>query len=90
MAKVGAGVWIRWTDGLESEDGRVGLTVVCKRRDGWRVFRSHLGTGCMDVYDAELCAIGLALWELVQTGEALQTHRVTKVAHTSISYAAIR
>jgi len=62
-AKVGAGVWMWWTDGSRSDDGRVGAAAVCKHRDGWRAFRSHLGTGQMEVYDAELWAIGLALRE---------------------------
>jgi hypothetical protein len=62
-AKVGAGVWMWWTDGSRSDDGRVVAAAVCKHRDGWRAFRRHLGTGRMEVYDAELWAIGLALWE---------------------------
>jgi len=60
-AKVGAGVWMRCTDGSRSDDGRVGATAVCKHGDEWRSRRSYLGTGRMEVFDAELWAIGLAL-----------------------------
>jgi len=82
-AKVGAGVWMWWTDGSRSEDGRVGAAAVCKHRDGWRAFRSHLGTGRMEVVDTELWAIGLALRESVIRQDTLQTHGVTKVADFS-------
>jgi len=44
-ANVGPGVGMRWTDGSQSDDGRVGAAVVCKHRDGWKQFCSHLGTG---------------------------------------------
>jgi len=89
-AKVGAVVWMWWTDGSRSYDGRVGSATVCKHRDRWKAFRSHLGTGHMEVYDAELWAIGHALWESVKNRETLPTHRVTKVAVFSDSQAAIR
>jgi hypothetical protein len=56
-AKVGAGVWMWWTDGSRSDDGRVGAAAVCKHGDRWKAFHSHLGTGRMEVYDAELWAI---------------------------------
>jgi len=29
-AKIGAGVWMWWTDGSRSDDGRVGAAAVCK------------------------------------------------------------
>jgi len=48
-AKVGAGVRMWWTDGSRSDDGRVGAAVLCNHRDGWRAFRSPLGTGRMEV-----------------------------------------
>jgi len=57
---------------------------------GWRAFRSHLGTRRMEVYDAELWAIRLALRESVQKRDTLQTHGVTEVAVFSDSQAAIR
>ena len=46
-AKVGARVWMWWTDASRSDDGKVGATAVCKRRDVWRSCRSYLGTGRM-------------------------------------------
>ena len=63
---------------------------MCKHGDRWKAFRSHLGTGRMEVYDAELWAIGLALRESVRKRDRLQTHGVTKVAVFSNSQAAIR
>jgi len=53
-------------------------------------FRSHLGTGRVEVYDAELWAIGLALRESVRKRDRLWTHGVTKVAVFSDSQVAIR
>jgi len=79
-----------WTDGLRSDDGRVGAAAVCKHRHGWRAFRSHLGTRQMEVNNTELWAIGFALRESVKTWDTLQTHGVTKVAVFSGSRAAIR
>jgi len=60
-AKIGAGVSMWWTDGSRSDDGRVGAAAVCKHGNQWRSGRSFLGTGRMEVFDAELWAIGLAL-----------------------------
>jgi len=88
-AKVGAGVWMWRMDGSRSNDGRVGAAAARKHRDGWRAFRSHLGTEQMEVYDAELWAIGLTLWESVKRRDTLQTHRLTKVAVLSNSHAPI-
>jgi len=90
QAKVGAGVWMWLTDGSRSNDGRVGAEALRKHRDGWKAFRSHLGTGRMQVSDAELWAIRLALQESVKNRDRLQTHRVTKIAVFSDSQAAIR
>ena len=89
-AKVGAGVWMWWTDGLRSNDHRVGAAAVCKQGDRWKAFRRHLGTGRMEVHDAVLCAIGLALRESVRKRDTLQTHGVMKVAMLSDQQAAIR
>jgi ribonuclease HI len=47
-------------------------------------------TGRMEVFNAELCAIGFALRDSVKKKDTLQTHRVTKVAVFSDSQAAIR
>jgi len=60
-AKTRAGVWMWWTDGSRSDDGRVGAAVVCKHGNEWRSRCSFLGTGRLEVFDAELWAIGLAL-----------------------------
>jgi len=43
-AKIRAGVWMWWTDGSRSDDGRVGGAVVCKHGNEWRSHRSFLGT----------------------------------------------
>jgi len=74
--KVGAGVWMWWTDGSRSDDGLVGAAAVCKHGSEWRTRRSYLGTGCMEVFDAELWAIGLALGETIKKRETLQRHGV--------------
>jgi hypothetical protein len=89
-AKLGAGVSRWWTDGSRSDDSRVGARAVCTHRDGCRAFHSHLGTGRMDVYDAELWVIGLALRQSVKKRDTVQTHRVTKVAAFSDLQGAIR
>jgi len=51
--KVGAGVWMWWTDGSRSDDGRVGAAAVCKHRDDGRSRCSYLGTGRMQDFGAE-------------------------------------
>jgi ribonuclease HI len=79
-----------WTDGSRSDDGRVGAAAVCKHGDGWKAFGSHLGTGRVEVYDAELWAIGLALRESVKKRDMLQAHGVKRVAIFSDSQQAIR
>jgi len=89
-AKVGAGVWMWWTDGSRSDDGRVGAAPVCMPRDSRSAFRSHLSTGRMKVYDTALWVIGLALRESVKTTGKLQTHVVTKLTVFSDLQAAIR
>jgi hypothetical protein len=46
---------------------------VCKHGDRWKAFRSHLGTGRVDVYNAELWAIRLALQESVKKKDTADT-----------------
>jgi len=89
-AKVGAGVWMWRTDGSRTDYGRVGAAAVCKHRDGWKSFRSHLGTGRMEVYHAELWAIILTLPDSVKKRDILQANRVAKVAVFSDSQRVIR
>jgi len=79
-----------WTDGSQSDDSRVGAAAVWKHGDRRNAFRSHLGTGPMEVYHGELWAIGRALRESVRKRDTLQTHRVTKEVVFSDSQAAIR
>jgi len=89
-AKVGAGVWMWWTDGLRSDAGQVGAAAVCKHRDEWRSRRSYLGTGRMEAFDAELWAIRHALDVAIEKRETLQKHGVEKVAVFSDSQAPFR
>jgi len=84
-----AGVWMWWTDGSRSDDGRVGAAAVCKHGNEWRSRRSFLGTGCMEVFDAKLWAIGIALDVAIENRETLQMHGVKTVAVLSDSQAAI-
>jgi len=88
-ARMGAGVWMWWTDGSRSGDGRVGAAAVCKHGKQWRSRRSCLGTGRMEVFDAELGAIGLALAETIEKRETFQRHGVKTVASFSDSHTAI-
>jgi len=60
-----------WTDGSRSDDGRVGAAAVYKHRDKWSFPRSYLGTGRMEVFDAELWDIGLALEVTIEKRETL-------------------
>jgi len=55
-----------WTDGSRSDDGQVGAEAVCKHSNEWRTPQSYLSPGRMEVFDAELWAIGLALWQTVK------------------------
>ena len=86
----GSGTWSWWTDGSRTDDARVGDSAMGLNRDGGTVFRSYPGTGRMEVFHAELWAIGVALWMSVANAEALQAHGVTTVAVFSNSHAAIR
>jgi len=88
-AKIGAGVWMWWTDGAHSDDGRVGAAAVCKHGHELRPRLSFLGTGRMEGFDAELWAIGLALNVAIEKRETLQVHGVKTVAVFSDSQAAI-
>ena len=69
-----------WTDGSCSDDGRVGAAPVCKYGNQWRSHRSYLGTGRMEIIDAELGAIGLALDVTIEKRETFQRHGVKTVA----------
>jgi len=88
--KVGAGVWMWWTDGSRSDDGQVGAAAVGKHGNEWRTRHSYLGTGRMEVFHAEPWVIGLALGETVKRRERLQQHGVKTVAVFSDSQGAIR
>jgi len=89
-AKVGAGVWMWWTYGSPSDDSRVGAAAEFKHGIEWRTRHSYLGTGRMEVFDAELWAIGLALRETFKRRDRHQQHGVKMVAVFSDSQAAIR
>jgi len=89
-AKIGAAVRMWWTDGSCSDDGRVGAAVVCKHGNEWRSRCRILGTRGMEVFDAELLAIMLALDVAIENRETLQVHGVKMVAVFSDSQAAIR
>jgi len=87
---VGPVVWIWWSDGSRSGDGRVGAAAVCKHRAEWRSRRSVLGTGSTEVFDSELSAMGLTLDVAIEKGESLQEHGVKTVAVITESRAAIQ
>jgi len=76
-AQIGVGVWMWWTDGSCSDDGRVGAAAVCKHGNQWRSRCSSLGTECMEVFDTELWAIGLALGQTIEKRETVQRHGVS-------------
>jgi hypothetical protein len=77
--KIGSGVWMWWTDGLRADDVRVAASAVCKYGNQWMSRHSFLGTGPMEVFDAELRAIGLAIEETIEKRETLQWHAVKTV-----------
>jgi len=68
----------------------VGAAAVCLNGDGWTVFCSYLGTGRMEVFDAELWAIAVALRKSITRAEAQRSHVVTTVGIFSDLQAAIR
>jgi len=53
---------------------------VCSNGDGCTGFRSYLATGRIEVFEAELWAIGVVLRTSVARAEALQAHAVPTVA----------
>jgi len=69
--KIGAGVWVWWTDGLPSDNGRVEAAVVFNHGNQWWTHRSLLGTGRMEVFNAELWGIGLRHGETIEKRETL-------------------
>jgi len=79
-----------WRDGSRSDNGRVGAAAVCKHGNQWRSRRSCLGTGRMEVFDAELWAMGLALDVVTKKSETLQKHGVKTMAVISGPQATIR
>jgi ribonuclease HI len=89
-AKIGVRAWMWWTDGSHSDHGRVGAAAVCNHGNQWRSRRSVLGTGRMEVFDAELWAIGLVLGQAIEKRETLQRHGVKTVAIFWDSQTAIR
>jgi hypothetical protein len=88
-AKIGAGVWMGWTDGSRSDDGRMGAAAVCKHGNQWRSRLSFLGTRRMEVFNAKLWVIALALGETIEKRETLQRHGVKTEAIFSDSQTAI-
>ena len=89
-AKVGAGVWMWCTDGSRSDNGRVGAAAVCQHGNERRYRSSILGTRRIEVFDAELCAMGLPLDVAIEQRETLQKNGVRMVAHIRDLEAAIR
>ena len=79
-AKIRAGVWMWWTDGLSSDNGQVGAAVVCNHRNECRSCHSFVNARCMEVFDAELWGIGLAVGVAIEKGETLQIPGVKTVA----------
>jgi len=70
--------------GPRSDDGRVGAAAVCSNNDGgssgesWKALRSYLRKGRMEVFDAELWAIWIALKKTAKRGERLHAQGVQK------------
>jgi len=79
-----------WTDGSCSDNGRVGAAAVGNLGNEWRSCRSYLGMGRMEVFDAELWAIGLTPEVMIQTRETVQNHGVETVAGFRDPHPAIR
>jgi len=79
-ANIRVGIWMWWTDGLGSDDGRVGARAVFKHGHQWRFHQSGLGTGCMKVFDAKLLWISLALYQTIKNRNTLRKLGVRMVA----------
>jgi hypothetical protein len=79
-----------WRDGSGMDDRRGRASAWYWRGDSWTVFRSYLGTGPMEEWEAELLSIGVTLPESVARGNVLRTHGVTTAVVFSDSQAAIR
>ena len=75
---------------MRSDDGRVGAAAVCTHGHEWWSRHRFLGTGRMEVFEAQLWAIGLALAVAIENREIFQMQRVKTVAGFSNSQAAIR
>jgi hypothetical protein len=73
-SKMGAGVWMWWTDGSRSDRGRVEAAGVSNHGTKWRSPSSFLGTKLIEVIDAELSVVGLALDVAMEKSESLQVH----------------
>jgi len=71
-AKLGAGVWIWWTGGSRSDDGRVKAAAICKHREEWRSRCTYLGTGQTEVCDGTMLAIRLGLEVTMEMRETPQ------------------
>jgi len=56
-AKVGAGVWVRWTAGSHSGDGHVGAAGMCKQGNQLRSSRNFRSMESMELMKAEQWAI---------------------------------
>ena len=87
---IGAGVWMWQTAGSRSHFGRVEAAAVCKHGTELRSRTSFLGTGCMELFDAELWLIGLTLDVAIEKRDTLQMRGVKTVAVFTISQTAIR
>jgi len=72
--KIGAAVWMWWTKELYSDDGRLGVTGVCKHRNQWQSRRSYLGTGHRGGFNAELWSIRQVIDVAIQMREIMQNH----------------
>jgi len=74
----------------------VGAAAVCSNNDGgssgesWKALRSYLRKGRMEVFDAELWAIWIALKKTVKRGEILHAQGVQKTVIFGDSQAAVR
>jgi len=55
----GTGTWTWWTEASRTDNETVGAAVVCPNGYGCTVFQSYLGPRQMEVFDAELWAIGV-------------------------------